>query len=117
MGKQTNKKINLYLDDERKCPHGFYLARTFEEAVEVVLNNEVNIISLDHDLGAESNGDLLKTGYDFAKYLCENGVKCNEIYIHTANPVGRENIYQTLVAARSRGFINEEIKIYRHGIV
>lgn len=43
--------INVYLDDLRDCPDGFTLARTFEEAVKLFENNEVNILTLDHDLG------------------------------------------------------------------
>lgn len=108
------KEINIFLDDIRKCPDGFIAARTVEEAIELFKYN-VNIISLDHDLG-EENGHLRKTGYDFVKYFCVNGLKAKKIYIHSANPRGREDMYQTLLAAQRRGFIDGSIKIYNHPI-
>jgi hypothetical protein len=37
-----------------------------------------------------------KTGYDCAKWLCnyciDNGIPLPEYYVHSMNPVGRENI-------------------------
>ena len=104
--------INLYLDDTRKCPENFILAKTFEEAIFILENYKVNILSLDHDLGLDKNGNLRKTGYDLVKYICENNILVNEIYLHTANPIGRENMYHTLLSAQRRGFINKSIKIY-----
>lgn len=97
----------LFLDDLRNPPHkDFYVARTVEDAI--VACEQFNmrsdgkfIISLDHDLGGE-DGSYLKTGYDFCKWLIE---ECyydphffppSEIYLHTANPVGRDNMYQLL---------------------
>jgi len=108
------KEINIFLDDIRKCPDGFIAARTVEEAIELFKYN-VNIISLDHDLG-EENGHLRKTGYDFVKYFCLYGLKAKKIYIHTSNPRGREDMYQTLLAAQRRGFIDGSIKIYNYPI-
>ena len=77
----------------------------------------VGIISLDHDLGEDDEGNILPTGYDFVKYYCEHGLQADEVYIHTDNPVGREAMYQTLIAAQRRGFIDVNTKIYRYGIV
>lgn len=111
---KNNKTINIYLDDLRDCPEGFILAKTMEEAIELFKKDNVNILSLDHDLGEDSNNNLLKTGYDFVKYFCENGLYANKIYIHTDNPVGRENMYQTLLGAREREFISKDIKIFRY---
>ncbi|WP_411682462.1 cyclic-phosphate processing receiver domain-containing protein [Clostridium thailandense] len=109
-----NKMINLYLDDLRDVPEGFVIARTVEEAIYYLENFNINILSLDHDLGEEENGNLLPTGYDLVKYICENGLRANKIYIHTDNPVGRENMYQTLLAAQKRGFIDKDIRIYNY---
>ena len=78
--------------------------------------NNVGIISLDHDLGLGADGNLLPTGYDFVKYFCEHGLRADKVYIHTDNPVGREAMYDTLHAAKRRGFIDEDINIYRYGI-
>lgn len=110
------QKINLYVDDLRDCPIGFVVARTFQEAIHLLENHKVDVLSLDHDLGEDLKGNLLPTGYDLVKYICENGLRANKIYIHTDNPVGRENMYQTLKASQRRGFISEEIEIYHYPI-
>lgn len=112
--------VNLYVDDLRDIPEGFTGARNFEEAVEILKSHNVSIISLDHDLGEDVNGNILKSGYDLVKWICENyetyNLKIGDIYIHTDNPVGRENMYETLKAAKRRGFISVG-NIYHYGIV
>lgn len=111
------KRINIYLDDIRLCPKGFIIARTYEDAVELLKNNKVDILSLDHDLGEDNNGVLLKTGYDLVKYICENNCDINKIYLHTDNPVGKVNMSETLKGAIRRGFITKEIEIYNYPLV
>lgn len=110
--------INIYLDDLRDIPTNWIGARNMESAIALLKENDykVNRISLDHDLGEKDNV-ILPTGYDFVKLFCEHGWYANEIYIHTDNPVGRENMYETLLAAQRRGFISKEIKIFRYGAV
>jgi ankyrin repeat protein len=109
--------INVYLDDLRDIPDSFVGARNIEEAIKLIKNNNVHLLSLDHDLGVDDKGNLLPTGYDFVKYICKNGLRpANKIYIHTDNVVGRENMYQTLLAARKRGFIDDDIEIYHYPI-
>ena len=72
--------MNVYVDDLRDCPKGFTIARTFEEAVTLLQQHEVDILSLDHDLGEDAEGNLLPTGYDLVKYFCEHGLRANKIY-------------------------------------
>lgn len=86
----------LYVDDIR-FPKYFYqigarvtIARTYNKAIECIANNSYDIISLDHDLAED------KTGYDIAKYIVENQLKIGKVAIHSANPVGRDNIKQLL---------------------
>lgn len=110
-------RINVYLDDLRLCPEGFKIARTYEDAIDLIKNNKVGILSLDHDLGEDKDGNLLKSGYDLVKYICEYGCDIEKIYIHTDNVVGRENMYKTLLSARDRGFISKDIGIYYYPIV
>ena len=50
--------INIYLDDLRDIPEGFVGARTVEEAIDLILNNRVHMLSLDHDLGMDRKGNL-----------------------------------------------------------
>ena len=108
------KKINLYLDDLRDCPDGFVIARCVDEAKRYLAECDLDILSLDHDLGVDDKGDLLPSGYDFVKFICEEGINVNKIYIHTDNPVGRDNMYSTLVAAQRRGFLSKNILIFNY---
>lgn len=99
--KQPNQWINFWLDDLRPAPDGFIWAKSVDELIILLARYETsgatfNILSLDHDLG-----ENVATGYDFTKWLVEewhNGSPMipRQIYLHTANPVGRENMYQLL---------------------
>lgn len=111
-----DKKINLYVDDLRDCPKGFTLAKTVDEALYYLEKFDVEILSLDHDLGTDENGNLLPTGYDLVKLFCEKGFKVKKIYLHTDNSVGRDNMYHTLKGAQRRGFIESHIEIYHYPI-
>ncbi|MGG4189910.1 cyclic-phosphate processing receiver domain-containing protein [Paenibacillus peoriae] len=73
-------------------------------------------LTLDHDLGEDVDGKELPNGYDLVKYFCEHGLRADKIYLHTDNPVGRKNMYETLLAAQRRGFIDEVIEIYHYPI-
>ncbi|AQR96092.1 MULTISPECIES: cyclic-phosphate processing receiver domain-containing protein [Clostridium] len=51
------QKINLYVDDLRDCPNEFQIARTVEQAKYYLENFNIGILSLDHDLGVDEEGD------------------------------------------------------------
>lgn len=105
------------MDDLRDCPEGYIVARNMEEAIQYLRDFEIEVLSLDHDLGEEPRTKiLLPTGYDLVKYMCEHGLYANKIYIHTDNGVGRENMFKTLLRARERGFIPEFVEIYHYSI-
>lgn len=106
----------IYLDDLRICPDGFKLVRTAEEALKEIRKGNVKLITLDHDLGVDEQGKERMNGYDLVKVICEEGLYVEEIYMHTDNVVGRENMYQTLLSAQRRGFISEDIKIRHYPI-
>ena len=109
--------VRLYLDDLRDIPKGTIGARTYEEAVEIFINNNGKLLelSLDHDLGEDEEGVELKNGFDLVKKMIQEGWYASEIYIHTDNPVGRENMYKSLLQAQKRGFISSEIAIFHYG--
>lgn len=99
--------INVYLDDERPCPKGFVLARTVADCIKLLMNNDVSILSLDHDLGDGPSG------YDLALYMVEYELYPKTcIVFHTQNPVGRQNMYQLLsrYAPESVSVIKEMVK-------
>jgi hypothetical protein len=88
----------LFLDDLRfPVGDGWIIVRSYAEAVEVVkLLGIPQKISFDHDLGLE------ETGYDFAKFIVDYDIQTNDIDstfsfdVHSANPIGAENIRQLL---------------------
>ena len=62
-----------------------------KEAIKLLQSGDVEIISLDHDLG-----ENVKSGYDVAKWIEKetalNDFNPPKILIHSANPVGQRNI-------------------------
>lgn len=91
--------MNVWLDDERPMPQGYDLhVQTAQEAIQLLSQGGVARISLDHDLG-EHGG----TGYDVACYIehgAYNGtLEPIEVLIHSANPVGRDNIRRAVAKA------------------
>ncbi len=91
--------IRVWLDDKRVMPKGFDVhAATAPEAIRYLSTEEVSIVSLDHDLGAE-NG----TGYDVATYIEERAAKRTlprlEWHVHSANPVGAARMRAALESA------------------
>lgn len=94
---------NLYLDDIRTPKqNGWVIVRSYQEAVDYVTKHGLPfMVSFDHDLAEDAFiYDNAKTGYDFAKWLCnyiqENNLDMNNFYfdVHSMNPVGAENIRQ-----------------------
>jgi hypothetical protein len=102
--------INIFLDDLRQCPEGFILVKNVSECKKLLIENEVNILSLDHDLGLHD-----ETGYNIALFLVEElqsfgrNYWPNEIYLHTDNPVGRQNMFQLLDRWKPEGVV---IRLY-----
>ena len=85
----------LWVDDVRSMPESYNaLAKTYEEAIDYLKTGQVELISLDHDLGTE------KSGYDIAVWIEEKAfsgeISTLEWRIHSANPVGRKRIEQSL---------------------
>ena len=109
--------INLYVDDTRPRPEGFILAKTAEEAIKIIDSENIEILSLDHDLGTNRRGQLLPTGYDLVKYICEywDELNISKIYIHSSNPIGRENMYRYLLSAlRANQIYGVEVFPYKY---
>ena len=117
-------KINIYLDDFRvplsplEGIGEWELYKNFNtiiDRLEKINFADINIISLDHDLGPYAMDHFFKyvsknnavlyseihkygemTGYDVALYLINRSLNNNEklpnIKVHSANPVGSSNI-------------------------
>jgi len=91
--------------------------RNYDDFVEYITKNGLpDEISFDHDLGEDVAKEKVeggmskrkarvekketKSGYDCAKWLCDycwtNGLPIPSWNVHSANPVGRDNIIQIL---------------------
>jgi translation initiation factor 2 alpha subunit (eIF-2alpha) len=89
-------EMKLFVDDLRDPPDSSWVvARSYNEAIDKLKTGEVEILSLDHDLGL----DL--TGYDIISWLEKKIYRDEmkspkEILVHSANPVGVENIKRAI---------------------
>ncbi|MWC28192.1 cyclic-phosphate processing receiver domain-containing protein [Paenibacillus sp. MMS18-CY102] len=82
---------HIYVDDYRACPAGFLLARNAEEAILLIANMEVDILSLDFDLGYDQ-----PTGLAIVHFMTEHSVYPQEVYLHTSSEAGRMQMYRLL---------------------
>jgi hypothetical protein len=97
---EENKPYYLYLDDERNIPvhygreHNWVVRRSSKEAIDYVTKCGLpQFMSLDHDLGGDD------TTMNFLKWLAYEywpqlppETKIPAYVVHSANPVGRQNI-------------------------
>ena len=89
---------------------GWTIVRKYDEFVKHIEQNGLpEEISFDHDLAeihSELNPQHEKTGYDCAKWLCEycwtNGLPIPDWNVHSANPVGRDNIVSILTSFKKK---------------
>lgn len=88
-------KTKLWVDDLR-APSDFLFdytewawVKTPLEAIEYLEENDVKVISFDHDLGESEEGVSLDSR-SIVYWLIENNYSCDEYRVHSANPVGRE---------------------------
>lgn len=117
----TNKIKVLWLDDVRDPvlhyplsseTHTIAWVLSYEQFVQWIEKNGLpNVISFDHDLGDydESTDHQEKTGMDCAKWLVnyclDNNQDLPEFSVHSANPVGADNIRQYLNNFKNRNKI------------
>jgi hypothetical protein len=96
--------MKVFLDDVRDAPEGFMRAfRPAELTLFRYLARHAKVISMDHDLGLDPDGKEFPNGNDILKMfereayegtLWDNGAP--QILVHSANPVGRKNMEDTI---------------------
>jgi hypothetical protein len=90
--------MKLFLDDLRACPDGYTLCRTAEEAIALLKTGDVTEISFDHDLGTDPvDGETVAKFIEEAVYFQK--IPMPEWTIHSANPVGRQEISLAMTSA------------------
>lgn len=105
--------VRLYMDDLRKCPIGWHVARTVKEAIAVMSKYRVEEASLDHDMGAcqdclERDGSLIHCGHipdgeAFVRWMVDTGIwPVQKPKVHSMNPDGRA-IMEDLINTNWRG--------------
>lgn len=95
--------INVYLDDVRPCPRGFVVARSAEECLLLLEASEVNLLSLDFELGmGQPNGLTVVHG------IIASGKYPREIYVHSSSLAGRAQMVFALRAVNPSGVIIHE---------
>lgn len=106
--------MNLFLDDIRHpkdvllytaapknsvyASEGWQVVRSFDEFTSYITENGLpDLISFDHDLGLDENGEEAPSGYDCAKWLIDHvmdhQLPLPRILCHSQNPVGKANIF------------------------
>ncbi|WP_438350953.1 cyclic-phosphate processing receiver domain-containing protein [Paenibacillus sp. FA6] len=85
-------EIHLFLDDVRRCPKGFSLARTGEDCLVMLRECKVNILSLDYELGLHSK----MCGKDVVTAMIREGLFPREVYLHTSSIIGKREMYHLL---------------------
>lgn len=82
--------MKIWLDDERRKPDSSWShSRSSAEAIHALdiyrqMKMKVEAISFDHDLGGDD------TSRKVILWMCEHDYWPEVVYVHTANPVGRE---------------------------
>lgn len=94
-----------------------FAARSRGEAEEILSHEkEFGLMFLDHDLGGRVYVDSkdYNTGWWVAKYISENGIKSDQIIVHTLNYSGAQNMLSVLPEADYIPFISlvERLKSY-----
>ncbi|MDX5474392.1 MAG: hypothetical protein LPK00_02545 [Bacillaceae bacterium] len=99
-------EINIFLDDQRKCPTGHILVLNIDECIDLLQNNQVDHLSLDHDLVNKQ-----RSGYMLVVYMVKNQLFANRITIHSANAVGGRAMYKYLLQAQDNNKMPKHIKV------
>jgi hypothetical protein len=82
--------MKLYVDDLRRCPDGWKLARTITDAIGHLYNGRVDEISLDHDIVFVRGSDIRmhKEAFMTVAYfmaVMPEALRPSKVRIHTAN--------------------------------
>jgi len=109
--------MKLFVDDVRQVPDGWVVARTVDEAKSLLARENVEVVSLDHDMGACAEcaangldiGDMTTPettfmhwcshaadGYALVKWMLAEKHVPPVVHVHTMNPVGRKRMLSAL---------------------
>lgn len=92
IGVLFGSNLKLYLDDQRPAPPGWDLARTSDDAIELLRTGNVVELSLDYDLGDPVYGTGLQVLDWLERALEEGRVRMPQMSAHSASPLGRRRL-------------------------
>lgn len=100
--------MKLYVDDLRRCPDGWKLARTITDAISHLFSGRVTEISLDHDIVFVRGTDIKmhKESFMAVAYfmaVMPRDLRPEKVRIHTANVDAGWKIFDLL---RNSGYTN-----------
>ena len=99
-------KINVFLDDYRTCPNGYFLAENIDECFLLLTTYEIDHLSLDHDLKSKKRNGLM-----LVKMMVDQQLFAERITIHSANAGGGKAMYNYLKAAQQDRIMPKSIKV------
>lgn len=95
--------LKIWIDDLRPAPDGYIWCKSTNEALCLIVDNinDIEVIHLDHDMGDTFGGDAIiilneleRKSHRDEKFAA--AVKRIIFKIHTANPVGAENMRRVI---------------------
>ena len=98
--------MKLFIDDIRKCPEGWIVARTVTEAIRLLDLNIVDEVSLDHDIchyniHSFKTTSCPETFEPVARFIAKAYQPYSlRVIIHTANPDGGRKLLYILTDFR-----------------
>jgi len=92
--------INVYLDDVRPCPRGFVPARSAEECLLLLEAEEVDMLSLDFELGFG-----MPNGLAVVHAMIATGRYPKRVFVHSSSMMGRALMVRALREAAPAGLV------------
>ena len=84
--------LKLYLDDQRPAPPGWSLAKTADEAVNMLRTGDVTELSLDYDLGDPANGNGLHVLDWLESAISQGLIRMPKLTAHSGSILGRRRL-------------------------
>ena len=86
--------MKLYVDDTRLCPDGWVLARTYEEALELLRAGQVTHLDLDWNLGQGRDRTGLSILHWLGTAVRSRQIPLPDISVETADAGARQQMLE-----------------------
>ena len=99
-------KVFIFEDDQTRINgflkylkgHDVFSCDNIEVAKMMLKDNQYDVAFLDHDMDHKSYvpSSEPNTGYQLAKFIVGNNIKFHQVFVHSMNPAGADNIVSEL---------------------